>query len=351
MHIPDSYLSPQTLAPTWGIMIPLWAWALARLRRTLRARQVPLLALGAAFTFLIMMFNVPIPGTSGHAAGGVLVAVLLGPWAAIVTVSLALIVQALIFGDGGVLAIAANCLNIAVIMPLAGWGIYRLIALRAGPDSPRQWIGAALGGYVGLNAAAFTTAVMFGIQPLIAHDAAGRALYQPLGLQIAIPAMMIGHLIFFGPVEAIVTGLAVRFFQRTSPDLLAPAATAARQILPDAPRPLLRWVLTALLVLALLSPLGIVLPTLFHAGGAWGEWSPDEVGKMVGYIPRGMQQFTHRGRAPLPDYALPGQESAPLGSLSLMYVLSGLLGIAVLGLVIFGLRALFARKDRHDHAA
>jgi cobalt/nickel transport system permease protein len=328
-------------------MIPVWAWALARLRRTLRTRQVPLLALGAAFTFLVMMFNVPIPGgTSGHAAGAVLIAVLLGPWAAIIVVSLALIVQAFLFGDGGVLAIAANCLNMAVIMPLVGWEIYRLLTLRADANSPRQWIGAALGGYVGINAAALATSVMFGIQPLIAHDAAGRALYQPLGLNIAIPAMMAGHLLLFGPIEGIVTGLAVRFFQKTAPDLLATTPSAAREILPAAPRPLLPRVLTTLLVLALLTPLGIVLPALFHSGGAWGEWTPRELATMVGYLPRGMANFPHFWRAPLPGYALPGQQASPL-----IYALSGLIGMAALGLVIFSLRTLFGRRKHHDHAA
>ena len=90
MHIPDGYLGPQTCLPLFGVMAGFWSVALNKVKRTLRLKQAPLLAFGAAFSFVIMMFNVPVPGgSSGHAVGAVLVAVLLGPWAACVAVSLA----------------------------------------------------------------------------------------------------------------------------------------------------------------------------------------------------------------------------------------------------------------------
>ena len=83
MHIPDGYLGPITCIAGFAAMVPVWAIASRTVKRTLSARQVPLLAIGAAFSFIIMMFNIPIPGgTTGHAVGGVLVAILLGPWAA-----------------------------------------------------------------------------------------------------------------------------------------------------------------------------------------------------------------------------------------------------------------------------
>jgi cobalt/nickel transport system permease protein len=221
MHIPDGYLGPQTYGAAYVVAAPFWAIASRKLNQTLRSKQVPLLALSAAFSFVIMMFNVPIPGgTTGHAVGAVLVAVLLGPWAACIAVSVALIIQALLFGDGGVTCIGANCLNMAVIMPLVGYGVYRLISARSRMTSPRRWIGAALGGYVGLNVAAVSTAVMFGIQPLLAHDAAAHALYAPYPPKIAIPAMALEHLLLFGIVEAVVTGLVVAYLQRADVSLL-----------------------------------------------------------------------------------------------------------------------------------
>jgi len=199
-------------------MTPLWLVASRKLGRSLRSRQVPLLAMGAALSFVIMMFNVPIPGgTTGHAVGAVLVAVLLGPWAACVAVTTALVVQALMFGDGGITAIGANCLTMAVVMPFAGWGVYRL-AHRVWRGRP--WLAAAIGGYVGLNAAAVATALLFGIQPLIAVDALGRPAYAPYPLIVALPVMAFEHLAVFGWVEAIVTGLVVAYLQRHAPELL-----------------------------------------------------------------------------------------------------------------------------------
>src|SRR6476469_4348962 len=131
MHIPDSYLSPATCAVLGAAMVPVWATAARRAKRVVKSRFAPLMAVGAAYSFLVMMFNVPIPdGTTAHAVGGVLVAVLLGPWAAVIAVSVALAVQALFFGDGGVLSFAANCVNMAVVMPFVGYGIYVLLARR-----------------------------------------------------------------------------------------------------------------------------------------------------------------------------------------------------------------------------
>src|SRR6476646_11105351 len=121
MHIPDGYLSPETCAVMYGASAPFWVMAAKRVRKVVKSRYVPLLALGSAYCFLVMMFNLPIPnGTTAHAIGGVLVAVLLGPWAAVIAVSTALLIQALFFGDGGVLAYAANCFNMALVMPMVG---------------------------------------------------------------------------------------------------------------------------------------------------------------------------------------------------------------------------------------
>jgi cobalt/nickel transport system permease protein len=221
MHIPDGYLGPQTYIAAYAVTVPFWVVASRKLNKTLRSRHIPLLSLSAAFCFVIMMFNVPIPGgTTGHAVGAVLVAVLLGPWAACIAVSIALIVQAVIFGDGGITCIGANCLNMAVIMPFVGFGVYRLIAGRSSIKSPLRWIGAAIGGYVGMNIAAIAAGIEFGIQPAIAHDAAGHALYSPYSLNVAVSAMALEHLLLFGIVEAIVTGLVVAYLQKADPSLL-----------------------------------------------------------------------------------------------------------------------------------
>src|SRR5271157_5820972 len=168
MHIPDGYLGPATCAAGFAVMIPIWAIASRKVKKTLQAKQVPLLAVGAAFSFVIMMFNVPIPGgTTGHAVGGVLVAILLGPWAACIAITVALVVQALLFGDGGITAIGANCFNMAFVLPFAGYYIYKAISFNSVPDSPRKVIAAAIAGYLAINIAAACAGFEFGIQPLL----------------------------------------------------------------------------------------------------------------------------------------------------------------------------------------
>lgn len=230
MHIPDGYLGPPTCIAAYAACAPLWAIAGRKLRATLDARRVPLLAIAAAFSFLVMMFNIPLPGGStGHAVGGVLVAIAVGPWGAFLSVTIAVAIQALLFGDGGITAIGANCFNIAFVMPFTGYLAYRLLA-RLFPSDRGRAVSAGIGGWLGLNAAAFTTAVMFGIQPLLHAGADGRALYAPYPLSVAVPAMMIQHLALFGGVEGLVTGLVVHHLQRSRSAwvLQAPGREAAR---------------------------------------------------------------------------------------------------------------------------
>jgi cobalt/nickel transport system permease protein len=221
MHIPDGYLGPITYGTMYALTIPFWAVASWRLNKTLKTKQAPYLALGAAFSFVIMMFNIPIiGGTSGHATGATLIAILLGPWAAILSVSVALIIQALLFGDGGITAIGANCFNMGIIGGLAGYGIYRLLAAGSDVKSRRRWIAGATAAYISLNVSALITAVQFGIQPLLEKSATGQPLYSPFPLSIAVPAMAFEHLFLFGFVEAIITALVIQYFQKNDPDML-----------------------------------------------------------------------------------------------------------------------------------
>ncbi len=221
MHIPDGYLGPVTCGLFYIVMLPIWSTASRMVKKTLKAKQVPLLAIGAAFSFVIMMFNLPIPGGStGHAVGGVLVAILLGPWAACIAITVALVVQALLFGDGGITAIGANCFNMAFVLPFVGYYIYKAITYHAPAGSNRRVIAAGVAGYIGINAAAFLAGVEFGLQPLLHHTVGGQALYCPYGFNIAVPAMAGEHIIIFGWVEAIVTALVVKYLQKQSPELI-----------------------------------------------------------------------------------------------------------------------------------
>lgn len=221
MHIPDGYLGPYTYITMWVIMIPIWYYAGRRLGTELRSRQVPLLALAAAFSFVIMMFNVPIPGGStGHAVGGAIIGIVLGPWSAVIAISVALVLQALMFGDGGITAIGANCFNMAVVMPFSAYYVYRLISSGTEISSHRRVIAAAVAGYVSLTLAAGLTGFMFGIQPMLHHDASGAPLYMPYSLGVTVPAMLLEHVLGFGLLEALVTALIFAYIQRTDASIL-----------------------------------------------------------------------------------------------------------------------------------
>ena len=170
-----------------------------RLKRTLYDPAPALIALGAAYRFVVMMFNVPIPdGTTAHAVGAVLIAVVLGWEAAVLAVSTALAIQALFFGDGGVLAFGANAFNMAFLMVFVGYAVYRLVARGSATTSLRRATAAAIGAYVGLNAAALAAAIEFGIQPALFHTANGTPLYAPFRLSQTIPALALAHLTVAG---------------------------------------------------------------------------------------------------------------------------------------------------------
>lgn len=354
MHIPDGYLSPQTCAAAFAVALPVWAVAVKRVSLVVKTRNVPLLAVFSALSFLVMMFNIPIPdGTTAHAAGGVIVAICLGPWAAVIAVSVALLFQALLFGDGGVLAYGANVLNIAIIMPFVGYGLYRLIAGRSPLTSSRRIAAAAIGGYAGINAAAFATAVEFGIQPDLFQTASGAPLYSPYHLSQTIPAMMLAHVTIAGAAEAILTGGVFAYLARTDARRLAPnhrgvpvtadgtATPPARMFTPG------RVAVGFIALMALLSPLGLLAP-----GGAFGEDAPEDLdlgGLGLSGIPEGLARYngfwTH---TVLADYGFADGEHATLA-----YILSAVIGIAVVGLVIFGLGKLveLARRRRGNRTA
>ena len=220
MHIPDGYLSPQTYIPLFGVFVSAIAVAVKKVKKEVSARNIPYLGMAAAFSFIIMMFNLPIPGgTTGHAVGSAVIAILFGPWAATIAVSVAIIIQALIFSDGGITAIGANCFNMAIFMPFTAYYIFKIFS--NGPARKlRTSLAAFISGYLSLVMASIITAVELGLQPLIASTADGKALYCPYDLSIAIPAMAIEHILLFGIVEGIITAIIVNYFLKTEPKMI-----------------------------------------------------------------------------------------------------------------------------------
>lgn len=332
MHIPDGYLSPATCAATYAVAAACAVYASKKVSKELDEKKIPLIALAAAFSFVIMMFNIPIPGgTTGHAVGGTLIGILLGPWAAMLAVGLALLVQALLFGDGGVTTFGANVLVMGVIMPLVGSSIYHMIAAEEA-SKKRKTSGAFIGSYVGINMAALAVAILLGIQPMIAADAQGVALYSPFPLNVAVPVMMFEHLLFFGFVEALATVLILNY-------------TLSLGMKPEQSPGLSRKLGYGIVSLVLLSPLGIIIPAMAKAGGAWGEWGSDELREVAGFIPEGLARLETAWKAPLSDYILPAGPQESLLWQVLWYVLCGATGIAVAGGAVMSLRLLKRGAD------
>src|SRR5512136_1189050 len=301
MHIPDGYLSPATCLVLILLTLPFWYRGVQKMRQTLNARSVPLIALLAAFAFVIMMFNLPLPGgTTGHAVGGALAAIILGPEIATIAISIALIIQALLFGDGGILAIGANCFNMAVVLPYVSYAVYRAIGGKTPVTSGRRVVGAAVGGWVGLTMAAFFTSVEFGIQPFLYHTADGAPLYAPYPLSISIPAMVIPHMLIASVIEGVVTALVVAYLQRSNPAVLE--LTERPEVAAEAGKPRrLAWLWVGLAVLIVAVPLGLLAP-----GTAWGEWSSRQLTSLgLSSVPQGLAQLEGLWRAPLPAYNTP----------------------------------------------
>ncbi len=312
MHIPENYLSPSTCAVAAVAMVPIWHQAVKHVREEVPQEKMPLIGIAAAFSFLAMMFNIPLPGgTTGHAVCGTLIAILFGPWSATLAVSIALAIQAVLFGDGGILSLGANCFNMAFVLPHVGYHLYKLIESKM-PGERGNLVAAAISSYVGLNAAALLTALEFGIQPLLFTDAAGNALYCPYPISVAVPAMMIGHLTVAGLAEAGFTCAILAFLSNAAPTFGIESKASAKSISP---------VIALVIALVAATPLGLIA-----TGDAWGEWGVEDLAQMVGYTPAGLGNGWEWSSL-MPDYTVGGMPEWA------GYILSAIIGAALLVIV------------------
>ncbi len=353
MHIPDGYLSPSTCAVAYAVAAPFWYVALERVKRLLQSRLVPLLAVVSAFCFVVMMFNLPIPGgTTAHAVGMGVAAIVLGPAPAIVAISIALLIQALFFGDGGITAFGANSLNMAIVGSLVAYAVYRLISGRTPIESPRRVVAAGVAGYVAINASALLAAIEFGIQPMLFHDATGAPLYAPYPLSVAVPAMMVAHLTLAGAAEAVITAGIVAYLQRANPSLLQTTAKIAQGGMRAAIAGgwyATRWLWAGLGALMVLSPLGLIA-----AGIAWGEWGTEDlqdpaIREQIAHasgnmpppeqVPQGLAHLSSIWTAPLPDYAPAFMHNANFG-----YIVSAVIGAGLILIVFSALSWVLGRR-------
>jgi cobalt/nickel transport system permease protein len=206
MHIPDGFLSTSTWVPAWLLSIGGVGYSLKRTAQVMKDRMIPLMGVMSAFIFAAQMVNFPVMGgTSGHLLGGVLATVLLGPFAGAIVLACVLIVQCLIFQDGGLTAMGANIFNMAIVGTMGGYLMYKGVSLLI-PSRKGIMIATAISSWFSVFAAASVCAlelVMSGTSPF----------------EMVVPAMAGVHAII-GLGEAIITTMVVGFVLKVRPDLI-----------------------------------------------------------------------------------------------------------------------------------
>ncbi|MFH1279041.1 MAG: energy-coupling factor ABC transporter permease [Candidatus Eisenbacteria bacterium] len=208
MHVPDGFISPKVYLPAAAVAAGAWAYGLRRVRKDLDEEAIPRIAVLTAFSFVLMMIMIPLPGgTSAHAAGVGILAALFGVWISFLVVSLVLFLQAILFGSGGITVLPVNALALGLAGSLAGAAAYR--AFRP----IREEAGLFAAGWFSVNLSAALLALVLGLQPVIAHGPSGDPLFFPFGLSITLPAVMIPHALL-GVGEGILTIMVVRLFRK-----------------------------------------------------------------------------------------------------------------------------------------
>ncbi|CAN5726819.1 energy-coupling factor ABC transporter permease [soil metagenome] len=215
LHAPDGFLSVGVSIALWALTIAVLALSVSRAGRSLDERAVPLMGVTAAFIFAAQMVNFPVlGGTSGHLLGGVLAAVLLGPWAGTLVMACVVAVQALVFQDGGLLVLGANIFNMGIVGTLGGFYLYVALCRVLGGEERVRVPAAAI--------AAWTALVLGALAMALQLAASGTS-----PLEVSLVAMLGTHALI-GIGEALITVGAVSLLATVRPDLLRLRAPSRR---------------------------------------------------------------------------------------------------------------------------
>lgn len=209
MHVPDGFLDAPTSVATGAVAVVAIGVSLRRARDELDDRTAPLAGLVAAFAFATQMINFPVAGgTSGHLMGGAIAAVLVGPWTGVLATSVVLIVQCLLFADGGVTAIGTNVLLVGVVTCGVGWVVFRAAQAVLPRTTAMVPFAAGLGALVSVPVAALAFVGLYAV---------GGAVELPLD---RLTTAMVGVHVLIGLGEAAITFLAVGSVIAVRPDLV-----------------------------------------------------------------------------------------------------------------------------------
>ena len=326
MHAPDGFLNTGTAVVTGIISLLLVGFALRQSREQLEDKSIPLAGITAAFIFAAQMFNFPVAaGTTGHLIGGALAAILLGPSVGAVVVTIVVVVQALVFADGGVTAVGYNVLNMAIVPAYGGYAVFRL-ARRLMPDSTGGVVGAtglAAWASVVMSSIAFSLEWLFGATAPVAFDTV-------FGSMVGIHALI-------GMGEGIISALAVGAVLASRPDLVFGAADLDRAQLAESK------VATRTFVVG-----GVLVALVFAAVvSQFAVDSPDgleRVAEDTGFIDAAKEHS-------LSDSILADYATAGISNETLSLAVAGIVGTVVTLLVAYGL-FMGARETRgRDPAA
>lgn len=294
LHIPDGFLNILISALCWLATIVILGMAISRTNKSLGERQVPLMGVMAAFIFAAQMINFPVAGgTSGHLLGGALAAITLGPWAGMLAMTAVVVVQGLLFQDGGLLVMGANILNMGLLTATVGYGLYRSVL---GRSTTVKLAVAGAAAWLSVMAAALATTLQLWLSGTT-------------NLAVAVPAMMGVHALI-GLGEALITVAALSFILRTRPDLLGETSASSQGGW--------GWILAGLAV-----TLAVVLISPFASSNPDGL---ERVAIDMGFI----QTAQDAPYQIIPDYAIPF-----LGETSLSTILAGAAGALVVLLIAF----------------
>lgn len=293
LHIPESFLNLAVASVCWVVTALTLGVAISKTNKSLGEKQIPLMGIMAAFIFAAQMINFPIVGgTSGHLLGGVLAAVVLGPWSAMLAMTAVIALQALLFQDGGLSVMGANILNMGIITAAIGYGLYRTVAGR--PKSVKLAV-IGFAAWLSVMASALFTSLEIWLS--------GNA-----DLRIIIPVMLSIHALI-GLGEAVITVAALSFIMQTRPDLLGDGSESEKGGR--------GWIWAGI---------GITLLVLFLSPFASAD--PDGLERVA--IDLGF--MSKAGSAPfklLPDYTVPFLGNTPLST-----VAAGLVGAVIVGFVV-----------------
>lgn len=313
LHAPDGFFSMPVIIASYAVVAAIVAFSIRRANRSLNERLVPVMGVMAAFIFAAQMLNFPVAGgTSGHLIGGALAAIILGPWAAILVMVAVVGLQALLFQDGGLIALGVNLINMSIVSVLAGYGAY-WVALRFGSGYTPIMVGGFAAAWLSVVISAVATALLLSLSGT-----------SPLA--IALPAMTLAHMLI-GIGEGLITVFALMFIRQARPELLKARVKAdvpvSAQAVGNNPNPGglrgARWWVGGYVVavaLTLLAP--------FASGSPDGL---ERVAEDVGFINRALDA----PYAIIADYQLPGIDNEAAAT-----VLAGVIGVTIVYMLVAG---------------